>query len=100
MAHKDEFTDRVELLRKLEQWVKAIGRITAIKLRATIKDCSQKIFNLMAVSPMDRKNGLILLDRLVNSVFFKPEYQVIPFYFKMKREKRTLKKFGIRHDIF
>ncbi|MDM8559944.1 hypothetical protein [Candidatus Parabeggiatoa sp. HSG14] len=35
----------------------------------------------------------VLLDRLVNTVFFKPEYQVAPFYFKMTREQRTLKKF-------
>jgi hypothetical protein len=25
MVHEDEFTDRVELLRELEQWVKAIS---------------------------------------------------------------------------
>jgi hypothetical protein len=27
MVHEDEFTDRVELLRELEQWVKAISRM-------------------------------------------------------------------------
>ncbi len=33
------------------------------------------------------------LDRLVNIVFFKPEYRVAPFYFKMEREKKTLHAF-------
>jgi predicted transcriptional regulator len=37
------------------------------------------------------------LDRLVNTVFFKPEYQVAPFYFKMKREKMTLKQFLLEY---
>ena len=36
---------------------------------------------------------VLCIDRLVNTVFFKPEYQVAPFYFKMTREKRTLKHF-------
>ncbi len=27
IVHEDEFTDRVELLRELDQWVKAIGRM-------------------------------------------------------------------------
>jgi hypothetical protein len=43
----------------------------------------------------DRKT--VLLDRLVNTVFFKPEYQVAPFYFKMTREKRTLRKFLLEY---
>ncbi|MCP4681057.1 MAG: hypothetical protein GY864_01825, partial [Desulfobacterales bacterium] len=35
--------------------------------------------------------------RLVNTVFFKPENQVAPFYFKMTREKRTLKHFLLEY---
>ena len=35
----------------------------------------------------------VFLDRLVNIVFFKPEYKVAPFYIKFKREVTTLRKF-------
>jgi DNA-binding transcriptional ArsR family regulator len=76
MVHEDEFTDRVELLRELEQWVKAIGRMGS--------------WSTALIAPR-RIGKTVLLDRLVNIVFFKPEYQVAPFYFKMTREKRTLK---------
>jgi predicted AAA+ superfamily ATPase len=78
MVHEDEFTDRVELLRELEQWVKAISRMGS--------------WSTALIAPR-RIGKTVLLDRLVNTVFFKPEYQVAPFYFKMTREKRTLKKF-------
>lgn len=78
MVHEDEFTDRVELLRELDQWVKAIGRMGST--------------STALIAPR-RIGKTVLLDRLVNSVFFKPEYQVAPFYFKMKREKMTLKHF-------
>jgi predicted transcriptional regulator len=82
MVHEDEFTDRVELLRELEQWVKAISRMGS--------------WSTALIAPR-RIGKTVLLDRLVNTVFFKPEYQVAPFYFKMTREKRTLKKFLLEY---
>jgi hypothetical protein len=78
MVHEDEFTDRVELLRELDQWIKAISRMGST--------------STALIAPR-RIGKTVLLDRLVNTVFFKPEYQVAPFYFKMKREKMTLKYF-------
>ncbi|RKZ37570.1 MAG: hypothetical protein DRQ49_13815 [Gammaproteobacteria bacterium] len=82
MVHEDEFTDRVELLRELDQWVKAIGRMGST--------------STALIAPR-RIGKTVLLDRLVNTVFFKPEYQVAPFYFKMTREKRTLKEFILEY---
>jgi predicted AAA+ superfamily ATPase len=82
MVHEDEFTDRVELLRELEQWVKAISRMGS--------------WSTALMAPR-RIGKTVLLDRLVNTVFFKPEYQVAPFYFKMTREQRTLKKFLLEY---
>jgi predicted transcriptional regulator len=82
MVHEDEFTDRVELLRELDQWVKAIRRMGS--------------WSTALIAPR-RMGKTVLLDRLVNTVFFKPEYQVAPFYFKMTREKRTLKKFLLEY---
>ena len=82
MVHEDEFTDRVELLRELEQWVKVIGRMGS--------------WSTALIAPR-RIGKTVLLDRLVNTVFFKPEYQVAPFYFKMTREKRTLKHFLLEY---
>ena len=82
MVHEDEFTDRVELLRELEQWVKAIARMGS---------------GSTALMAPRRIGKTVLLDRLVNTVFFKPEYQVAPFYFKMRREKKTLKQFLLEY---
>jgi len=82
MVHEDEFTDRVELLRELEQWVKAISRMGS--------------WSTALMAPR-RIGKTVLLDRLVNTVFFKPEYQVAPFYFKMTRERRTLKEFLLEY---
>jgi predicted transcriptional regulator len=82
MVHEDEFTDRVELLRELDQWVKAIGRMGSTST---------------ALMAPRRIGKTVLLDRLVNTVFFKPEYQVAPFYLKMTREKRTLKEFLLEY---
>ncbi|MCP4105423.1 MAG: hypothetical protein GY749_07790 [Desulfobacteraceae bacterium] len=82
MVHEDEFTDRVELLRELDQWVKAIGRMGS--------------WSTALIAPR-RIGKTVLLDRLVNTVFFKPEYQVAPFYLKMTREKKTLKKFLLEY---
>jgi AAA+ ATPase superfamily predicted ATPase len=82
MVHEDEFTDRVELLRELEQWVKAIARMGS---------------GSTALIAPRRIGKTVLLDRLVNTVFFKPEYQVAPFYLKMTPEKRTLKEFLLEY---
>ena len=82
MVHEDEFTDRVELLRELDQWVAAIQRMGAT--------------STALIAPR-RIGKTVLLDRLVNTVFFKPEYQVAPFYFKMTREKRTLREFLLEY---
>lgn len=82
MVHEDKFTDRVEILRELEQWVKAIGHMRSMS---------------MALIAPRRIGKTVLLDRPVNTVFFKPEYQVAPFYFKMTREKRTLQKFLLEY---
>jgi len=82
MVHEDEFTDRVELLRELDQWVKAISRMGST--------------STALIAPR-RIGKTVLLERLVNTVFFKPEYQVAPFYFKMKREKMTLKHFLLQY---
>jgi len=82
MVHEDEFTDRVELLRELDQWVKAISRMGS--------------WSTALIAPR-RIGKTVLLDRLVNTVFFKPEYQVAPFYFKMTREQRTLKEFLLEY---
>jgi hypothetical protein len=82
MLGEDEFTDRVELLRELEQWVAAISRMGS--------------WSTALIAPR-RIGKTVLLDRLVNTVFFKPEYQVAPFYFKMTREKRTLKEFLLEY---
>ncbi|MCP4700335.1 MAG: hypothetical protein GY862_26310 [Gammaproteobacteria bacterium] len=35
MLHEDEFTDRMELLRELEQWVKATGRMDSARILTT-----------------------------------------------------------------
>ncbi|MCP4106004.1 MAG: hypothetical protein GY749_10770 [Desulfobacteraceae bacterium] len=78
MLQYDEFSDRVEILRELDQWVKDIGRMASA--------------STAIISPR-RIGKTVLLDRLVNTVFFKPDYKVAPFYFKMKREKTTLHDF-------
>ncbi len=82
MLADDEFTDRVELLRELEEWVKNIQRMTAP--------------SIALIAPR-RIGKTVLLDRLVNTVFFKPEYRVAPFYFKMTREKTTLHDFLLQY---
>ncbi|MCP4601921.1 MAG: hypothetical protein GY847_15640, partial [Proteobacteria bacterium] len=82
MVHEDEFTDRVELLRELDRWVAAIQRMGAT--------------STALIAPR-RIGKTVFLDRLVNTVFFKPNYQVAPFYFKMTREKRTLRKFLLEY---
>ncbi|MCP4348934.1 MAG: hypothetical protein GY795_25925, partial [Desulfobacterales bacterium] len=82
MLAYEEFTDRVEILRKLDEWVKNIQRMISP--------------STAIISPR-RMGKTVLLDRLVNTVFFKPEYRVVPFYFRMKREKTTLRKFLLEY---
>ena len=50
-----------------------------------------------AIMAPRRMGKTVLLDRLVNTVFFKPEYKVAPFYFCMKREVVTLRKFLLQY---
>jgi hypothetical protein len=82
MLAYEEFTDRVEILRELEEWVKNIQRMASP--------------STAIISPR-RMGKTVLLDRLVNTVFFKPEYRVAPFYFRMKREKTTLRRFLLEY---
>ncbi len=78
ILHEDEFTGRVEILRELEEWIKEIGRVGA--------------GSTSLIAPR-RMGKTVLLDRLVNIVFLKPEYKVAPFYIKFRREEITLRKF-------
>ncbi len=82
MVAYEEFTDRVEILRELDSWVKNIQRMAAP--------------STAIISPR-RMGKTVLLDRLVNTVFFKPDYRVAPFYFRMKREETTLKEFLLQY---
>lgn len=82
MMPEEEFTDRVEILRELDEWVKNIGRMAS---------------GSTAIIAPRRLGKTSVLDRLVNTVFFKPEYKVAPFYFKMKREETTLRKFLLEY---
>ena len=82
MLGEDEFTDRVEILRQLDAWVKNIQRMASP--------------STALIAPR-RMGKTVLLDRLVNTVFFKPEYRVAPFYFKMKREETTLREFLLEY---
>ncbi|QTA84206.1 restriction endonuclease [Desulfonema magnum] len=82
MLAYEEFTDRVEILRELDAWVKNIQRMASP--------------STAIISPR-RMGKTVLLDRLVNTVFFKPEYRVAPFYFRMTREKTTLRKFLLEY---
>ena len=76
----DEFTDRVELLRELEAWIKNVRY--------------KRSGSTSIISPR-RLGKTVLLERLVNTVFFKPEYQVAPIYLSMGLEKMTLNEFII-----
>jgi len=82
MLAYEEFTDRVEILRELDEWVKNIQRMASPST---------------AIIAPRRMGKTVLLDRLVNTVFFKPEYRVSPFYFRMKREETTLRKFLLEY---
>ncbi|MDM8538591.1 hypothetical protein QUF70_17685, partial [Desulfobacterales bacterium HSG17] len=78
MLAYEEFTGRVEILRELDLWIKNIQRMASP--------------STALIAPR-RMGKTVLLDRLVNTVFFKPEYKVAPFYFKVKREHTTLRQF-------
>jgi hypothetical protein len=81
MMPEEEFTDRVEILRELDEWIKNISRMASS--------------STAIISPR-RMGKTSLLDRLVNTVFFK-DYKVAPFYFKMKREETTLREFLLEY---
>ncbi|NPV80537.1 MAG: hypothetical protein HPY52_09730 [Firmicutes bacterium] len=81
LVSEEEFTDRVEILRELEGWVRNIKR---------------RISSSQALISPRRLGKTAVLDRLVNTVFFK-DYEVAPFYFKMKREETTLHKFLLEY---
>ena len=82
----DEFTDRVELLRELETWIKNVRY--------------KRSGSTSIISPR-RLGKTVLLERLVNTVFFKPEYHVAPIYFSMGLEKMTLRAFIMQYtDTF
>jgi predicted DNA-binding transcriptional regulator len=74
----EEFTDRVELLRDLENWIKNIRY--------------KRSSSTSIISPR-RLGKTVILERLVNTVFFKPQYRVAPIYFSLGREQITLKEF-------
>ncbi len=82
MVAHEEFTDRVEILRELTEWIENIGRMAS---------------SSTAILSPRRMGKTVLLDRLVNTVFFKPEYRVAPFYFSMKPEKITLRRFLLEY---
>ncbi|MDM8521270.1 hypothetical protein QUF64_14590 [Anaerolineales bacterium HSG6] len=82
MVAYEEFTDRVEILRELDLWVKNIQRMAS--------------GSTALISPR-RMGKTVLLDRLVNTVFFKPEYRVAPCYFQMEREAITLRLFLLEY---
>jgi len=82
MVAYDEFTDRVEILRELTDWVKNIQRMAA--------------FSTAIISPR-RMGKTVLLDRLVNTVFYQPENKVVPFYIRIKREETTLREFLLEY---
>ncbi|NPV80519.1 MAG: hypothetical protein HPY52_09635 [Firmicutes bacterium] len=81
LVSEEEFTDRVEVLRELEDWYRNIKR---------------RISSSLALISPRRMGKTTVLDRLVNIVFFK-DYDVAPFYFKMKREETTLRKFLLEY---
>ena len=72
MVAYEEFTDRVEILRELDGWVKNVQRMAAPST---------------AIIAPRRMGKTVLLDRLVNTVFFKPEYGVAPFIFALNGKK-------------
>jgi len=78
ILNEDEFTGRVEILRDLEHWISEIGRVGA--------------GSTSIIAPR-RMGKTVLLDRLVNIVFYKTENKVAPIYIKFKREEITLRKF-------
>ena len=82
MVAYEEFTGRVEVLRELATWVKNIQRMAAPS---------------MAIIAPRRMGKTVLLDRLVNTVFFKPEYHVAPFYIRVQRKDVTLRNFLLRY---
>ncbi len=82
MIFREEFTGRDKELRKLDNWVKKIQRRGAT--------------SISIIAPR-RMGKSVLLDRLVNTVFFKPEYNTAPFYIRIRREDVTLHSFLLEY---
>ncbi|KPA17303.1 ATPase domain protein, prokaryote domain protein [Candidatus Magnetomorum sp. HK-1] len=80
----EEFCDRVEILRDLENWIKNIA--------------SRKSSSTSIISPR-RLGKTVLLERLVNTVFFKTEYRVAPIYYNLGQEKTTFRIFLLNYAI-
>jgi predicted transcriptional regulator len=78
----EEFTDRIELLRELEAWIKNIRY--------------KRSSSTSIISPR-RLGKTVILERLINTVFFKPQYHVAPIYFSMGRDKTTLRSFLLNY---
>ncbi|NPV54956.1 MAG: hypothetical protein HPY71_15825 [Firmicutes bacterium] len=77
MMPPEEFIDRDDILRYLEEWFRNIA--------------SRRSRSKALISPR-RMGKTAVLDRLVNVMFWR-DYGVVPFYFKVKREETTLREF-------
>ncbi|MDM8550867.1 hypothetical protein QUF72_12340 [Desulfobacterales bacterium HSG2] len=78
MLAYEEFTDRVEILRELEAWIKNIRRMASPST---------------AIIAPRRMGKTVLLDRLGKYGVLQTGIRVAPFYFRMKREDTTLRDF-------
>ncbi|NPV54690.1 MAG: hypothetical protein HPY71_14440 [Firmicutes bacterium] len=85
MMPPEEFTDREDILRYLEEWFKNIA--------------NRRSRSKALISPR-RMGKSAVLDRFVNLMFWR-DYGVVPFYIKMKREETTLRKFTEKYlEVF
>ncbi len=82
IIHEEEFTGRRNELHYYEDWIKNIGRGTS---------------ESTALIAPRRIGKTVLLDKLVNIVFSRPEYKVAPFYFKVTREEISLRRFLLEY---
>jgi predicted transcriptional regulator len=78
----EEFTDRVTLLRDLEEWIKNIQH--------------KRSSSTSIISPR-RLGKTVILERLVNTVFFKPHYHVAPIYYSLGQERTSLRNFLLKY---
>ncbi len=82
ILQEEEFTGRVKELKDCEDWIKNAGQ--------------NRAGSIAMIAPR-RIGKTVLLDRLVNTVFFKPEYKAAPFYIKIRREETTLRRFLLEY---